>query len=540
MLGVAVGKLDLKLTAPAGLRSRATELTTAAEQALIPAVLRAMERRLVQSYGDRAAIRIRSLNLNFKLATADLMSAGYAEAIGEDIAEQMLSMAVVETAAARSAGNDAPVRIWREARQLTAARLAMAARGETGPTEVKEVFAELWEAIANEPSQEIMLVLSGLAEAGELPAVLAKLPAVRLFWLNAQLISGAPPRVARAIAKALSTHRSRSEPRARPRRDTDSQIVERSQVEQSGKAGHRGSLKSAADPAPSPEVPETQDRAPPVPADRRRSETSDSTDRKPRAMPGRTAIPIPSTSLEDWPGAAQPVRSKTASAAPEPGPVEAEIGDDFDPVADFAPAWFSYPSTWCGLAYLLRIAIRTELPEALWQCGICEGDALARAFALIAGGDDDPVTRILSRRFPDAAGMIGHVPDWAYDEIETGALDRAIGFGADRATLVRRIAHFYAVFACGEARNLPAWLAAFLTANFEIATGIDVPAASPGQAFARDGCIVCEDDSVRIIQPVEEAIDVAIRRAGLDADPGWLPWLEKRLVFVFESEEASA
>jgi len=42
-----------------------------------------------------------------------------------------------------------------------------------------------------------------------------------------------------------------------------------------------------------------------------------------------------------------------------------------------------------------------------------------------------------------------------------------------------------------------------------------------------------------VIQPVE-AIDIDQRRAGLDADPGWLPWLGKTLSFRFVGGEEGA
>jgi hypothetical protein len=33
-----------------------------------------------------------------------------------------------------------------------------------------------------------------------------------------------------------------------------------------------------------------------------------------------------------------------------------------------------------------------------------------------------------------------------------------------------------------------------------------------------------------------DAVDFAVRRAGLDRDPGWLPWLGGELRFTFEEQ----
>jgi hypothetical protein len=36
-----------------------------------------------------------------------------------------------------------------------------------------------------------------------------------------------------------------------------------------------------------------------------------------------------------------------------------------------------------------------------------------------------------------------------------------------------------------------------------------------------------------------DAIDIRIRLAGLDFDPGYLPWLKQKLVFMFEEPPAA-
>ncbi len=33
------------------------------------------------------------------------------------------------------------------------------------------------------------------------------------------------------------------------------------------------------------------------------------------------------------------------------------------------------------------------------------------------------------------------------------------------------------------------------------------------------------------------SVDLAVRRAGLDRDPGWVPWLEKRVRFAFGEDD---
>ena len=47
-----------------------------------------------------------------------------------------------------------------------------------------------------------------------------------------------------------------------------------------------------------------------------------------------------------------------------------------------------------------------------------------------------------------------------------------------------------------------------------------------------------EPDSLKIIMPMDR-IDLALRQAGLDRDPGWIPWLKRtvHLEFLNTTEE---
>ena len=43
---------------------------------------------------------------------------------------------------------------------------------------------------------------------------------------------------------------------------------------------------------------------------------------------------------------------------------------------------------------------------------------------------------------------------------------------------------------------------------------------------------ILKPKGIEVVQPLD-AIDIGMRKAGLDANPGWLAWLGKRLDFVF-------
>ena len=534
MPGVAVETLDLKLTAPAALRPRAAMLARGAEQELMPAVLRAMERRLTDRYGERAAIRIRSLDLRLRLIPDDLTSPDYAEAVGEDIAEQILAMAIVETASARSRHGDAPVRIWRDVRQLTAARLAAAARRDIGPCDVKDSVEELWSALVEQAPGEIALVLSELAKVDELSKVLCELPLPALRLLEETVSPVAAPAVRRRIRDAVRHRHAQARRPIQPQARPESSIQQHAEIAQPAKErpGPEAQPPVRQTAVARPEARQIDDAAAPLSSTRAEDDI-------PKTSPTDGAPPAFDAAS---PGVHQPDvtnRVDSSIAVPESSaPAETEVSTDSVEI-ETEPWLSSYPSNWCALGYLLQIALKAELPEALWQVGVDEGAVLCKAFTTIAGTDADPATRILSRSFPEEPPTIGRVPDWARDEVTASALDRVAASGIDRAGLSSRVAVFDAVLSVDGQTDIATWVAALLLATFEATTAIPL---SPGQldlSFARDGRIECEGDVIRIVQPLD-AIDIAIRRAGLDADPGWLPWLEKRVTFVFEGGEDGA
>ena len=53
--------------------------------------------------------------------------------------------------------------------------------------------------------------------------------------------------------------------------------------------------------------------------------------------------------------------------------------------------------------------------------------------------------------------------------------------------------------------------------------------------FRISGEIVTTDAGVMEIRMPMDRIDVRVRAAGLDRDPGWVPWLLRRVRVVYES-----
>jgi hypothetical protein len=85
------------------------------------------------------------------------------------------------------------------------------------------------------------------------------------------------------------------------------------------------------------------------------------------------------------------------------------------------------------------------------------------------------------------------------------------------AGLIRHLAATLAGAACGRLR---------------------VPASWPivREVTARPGRLIAEREHLVIIMPAS-AVELAHRRAGLDRDPGYVPWLRRRVGFEFAGGE---
>jgi hypothetical protein len=233
------------------------------------------------------------------------------------------------------------------------------------------------------------------------------------------------------------------------------------------------------------------------------------------------------------PPSTQPVAPE--ASWPEPDIVPAtDTGPDDEPADPHAPA--AVAADWCGLLYLVNIAQRLDFPERLWQAGVDEGAALAGMLHVLGG--DDPATRILSPVFPGPPPQLAPLADWAHEELTEGLTAAAAALlsrSLDRRELEARIAAIAAWFGgdAFAAKGFATWAAACHLAVFETMTGEALAPGALVERFGRSGLIEVDGDTIRIVQPLD-AIDTDVRRAGLDADPGWLAWLGKSLIFVFE------
>jgi hypothetical protein len=208
----------------------------------------------------------------------------------------------------------------------------------------------------------------------------------------------------------------------------------------------------------------------------------------PEPPPGIACPLIPASTAQPLTGsAAQPVDGPAAS----PGAAEAD-----DPGR--LGVRERHATEWAGLLFLLNTAGDARLRESIATDPVLDGRPVrwilhALAGALVPAGPGDPAALALAGLTPGDAGPTITSPPADNELASVGAL-------ASRwatATAHRLV--------------IAPW------AGLEPSAVVERVARRPGHVIADPGWIEIHLDL--------EDVDIDLRRAGLDVDPGWLPWL---------------
>ena len=520
MAGVAVQHLALGLTLPQGMSGRAAGLRAETADVFLPRVLSNLAARLGERFGAESVIVLRSLRLACRVRPADLRDATQAERIAADIASQVAVGARRPSKGRAGQALLAEVQIYRGAAEYAAVRLIAAAGRHRAASGARESVAELWADPQVVPPALRGPVLADAQRLDGLPAVLARLSEGQL----AGLVGAGPgplgvtPPVFEALRLALAERRA-----ARAGQDG---------------GGPGRACRATAGAAPrdggGPAGPPAGDAPAARPLRARQARPGPSDAPKPPPLPpGLTGLPL--GDVRDVPPQGRAADGPRADSV-GPGPAAADPPDDLEagragPTAAPEPGVGAVlGSQWCGLLYLVNLSLRLGLPERLWQIGVEEGAALAAMLGRLCD-PDDPAAQVLAAGFPRPPDPVPALADWAWHELSAGLLPRPVwGMAEDR------VPAFDAAL-CGDGPlSLASWGAGVHLAASEHLLGHTLSLEEARALLRRSGQIVLTDRAVTVIQPVE-AIDIDLRRAGLDADPGWLPWLGKTLSFRFVGGE---
>lgn len=527
---LTVGSLALALRLPGGAQDRAAAVQEVVERQFLPAVLDALACELDAVYGEAAIIRIRSLTIRLRIGPEMRNGDDFARQIGQDLAAHIHDMAHVAQPNVPPPPATAEVQIWPTAGAWRGAAVIAALRGERGPEGCTDNLPALAEKLLGEPADVVAATLVHCADAAVLGEVISALSPDVQHTLLARFASALPPAI-RAVFLAVAE-----------------------------RAGMRNPAPAdKAEPGPTPDLPaherpsDSAERTPTldqeVPPPRRQVEHRA---QNPAAWPDALRPPLRSSGpavaarppIARVPGVPAPDQSAAHQETP---PVDLAPARRMSPVPDITPTLpperngaeaqpssAGYDTQWGGLVYLVTLAFRLGMPEALWRIGVPEGSALSAMLATISGAPEDPLCAALAPGARLRPAEFPAVPDWARVEfcttITAAARDLA---GTD---LGARIEPCRAALAEDGRWCLPKWGAAALVAT--LAEMIDRPldARALTDLLGIAGEIEIGPRLILVRLP-SDAVDFDIRRAGLDVNPGLLPWLDKRLEIEFGAAE---
>jgi hypothetical protein len=588
--------LDLRIPAadPNGVQETRREI----EEVFLAGVLNALESRIHSRLGAAAIVRVRNLKVAWTLRRSQLSDSGYAERLGYELADD-LEAALARPPDPRRPMKSEGIVAFEDEAHLTAARLTVEAAGDADDWMRAGAVddAGAWTFACAGGPRRLEQTLSRLARMGTVETVIARLERGQIAQALAVLPAEAWPRQAqRALAAAIAGAAEggmKAVDGMGPVADsgmTSATKAGAGRAEVAPPRADEAAIERVAPPVPGADRDAREQRtsgrqAPWPPADRPVDGDADGAvpagrsarparDGAPPAIltrlqkvrperadtAARSVAPAGDISRQHAPERADAATSSVAAAGGDalspgsaPVPPSASSPPNAATPALDAAMFAIYPTRFAGLFYLLNPIIALDLPEILWCAGALEGAFLRHVARVLLGpeGLDDPAPSILD----GAAGITGlagaELPAWAAAEIgqkARAALAAYCGHCGIAAQPADELAA--TIDALAETLPLPAGIgdaastkavadvAAIALYAFGIRLGERLDRIGFVERIRIDGRIECDPPTIRVVMPMD-AIDIRIRLAGLDFNPGYLPWLKQRLVFVFEEYSAA-
>lgn len=482
-----VGEVALRLRLPPVLADRSDELAGSVGRPLVVAVLEELERRLCRRLGSNAVVRIRSLPVTWRIDAAALDQSDLAGRLAADLADGILAQLDRRGGPERLRPRGDALVAFVDGDHELAAFLADAADGRAGAWRHggRRDAGAAWSELLERGAGSAQAALEWLERMERLEAVLAAAP------------DGARTRLAALLAGAgAGVAAGAGDPRPGVRRARA--ILEH----HPGASGARAGVR-AEEPGPATASAIGEDIAasdgPPASAGPRVDDAAADAD---RAAP---SAPLPES--EDTAAAALAARTRAA-----------------------------------GLFYLIGRVLEIDLAECLWAVGVPEGEVLAHVAAALLGDGDDPAWRWFGGAF-DRPPRAPEVEAWAAAEVgervmhglgrqlarhgmETtpAALDRTLVELADEFPPVTEVG--------GGLARVVGRAAAALTCMTAARLGRAPDPDLIRTVCHRPGRLELAPDQLTVELAAAD-LDIEHRRAGLDQDPGQVPWLGRRLAFRF-------
>ena len=523
--------------------NRIAALRHIVERKFVQQVLDACEQRIHSRFGHAVILKMRSLSTRFCVQDDEIDDRDTIDSLGRDLADSIIDQIErLSQAERRSPQPDAPLVIFDEPAHLRAVEIVHQIQHQQKTTpwflEHRPNGVDAWSTVCTAGASELEKVLGYLTRLERLETVVTHLSPVALRRaLDLVPVDAWPESVQPTIRRRVHSGQKIG-PTAMHTDSTRAPFVDSRPVRPKGQDGGSGS-RPAAPVAPKPTpvsasstmtdstLSDLSDRTEPANKDAQVAETSDHIRQNDATIDVRREEASPETIFH----------TEMVSVS-DPGNVSIETGSPEDASREQQASFHELHESvthYGGLFYLLRLLMIFDLPELLWCAGIDEKPFLYRLAHCILGPDatDDPALVCFSGT---SDSPLAPIPDWAAEEIRektrVGLNEWIARCGRlDEYDPAELSSQFTA--ASDDTGGLVEFCAALLMIAFCCAVDEPPTRASFVHFLKLDGQIIREAQQLHVVLPMK-SVDIRLRRAGLDFNPGYLPWLKSDVRILFE------
>jgi hypothetical protein len=496
-----VGRVRLRLGVPAELADQTAELRSTVERTFVVRVLDELEQLLHARFGAHAVIRIRRLAVACQLDAVELAAHDAAAKLARDLGEKLSLDIGALSDADRLRPFDERIAIFAGETHADAAYLADIADGRADRWlhAARTGAGDAWTGVLARGSAALGELVQWLRRMERLEAVLA----LAGDHVHEALIAEVPE-----VAGVVELVRART----------------------AARRGHPPAGRGVRGDAPAAQHAEASETVP-APAGATNATDDASAVTTHGALSLVDATPDAAGARAHAVAAIATLAKRDVPSTPPPAELVATASDR-GIVLDTDAA---------GLFYLVGRVLEIELAERLWAAGVPEGIVLAAIGNAVLGRTDDPAARWFGGGFEKLAPP-APVEAWAMTEVNDGVQHalgrRLVDFGvrmsaAELDAALEQLARDVPapVGIDGITRRLVARSVAALATIVCARLGERPSLVRLREVCVRPGRLVLTDEELHVVLP-HYAIDVSVRRAGLDQDPGDAPWLGRRRVRI--------
>ena len=549
MTSSCVRQLDLRLSLPGVLRSQSSQIADELKHGFITRVVETIEQRLHASFGADAIIEIPVLYVKWDGERDRFYDFDYAVQVGEGIAYELLMQwqGKPRTERLQPVSDDSAVKYYECAAHKQAQQLQLLAESCQQHSNAWNVngLQQQWHQVCSETDEILQQVLEYSDEMSSLKIVVETISLQDMQLATRVLpISRWPPsiqatayeRLARANCETNARNHETDVPQEKTTEAPDQQASESTNLNQGTDTGQKTSAEASRDEIisqSSAKLPENNIY--PLNTDQLTSEVEQ---KKAQTLSSSPDL-LSKRNVEDSSIDKQSIAD--SASVDSVNSSEDVVNDTLDELTGIA----YYETAYGGLFYVLNLLLRIELPEILWCAAIDEKSFLFDlAVKLIDddGKEDAAVYAMSGVDFDKKDYAPSVIPIWAWEEV-VRKVYRNIGDRLPESSQAKfhsryPDANIEKIINTQKSETKDTWISlvdichSLISAAFLCALSPDDSDHTFINHIKAQGVIKESVDEVSVELPME-SIDIDVRRAALDVNPGYLQWQRRHHIIIF-------